>query len=111
MNRLSVKSKKRTKNHERRRKIVDRAYEKIGNKKRGEKNKFVAKIWKENDVIAVQDENIAGWKSSKMKGWGRRIQHAIMSGIMRDIQNLSQTVIVDRWFAPTKDISSVWDKK
>jgi hypothetical protein len=51
---------------------VDREYEKIGNKKREEKNKFVAKIWQNNDVIAVQDENIAGWKSSKMKGWGKK---------------------------------------
>jgi putative transposase len=102
MNRLHAKSKKRTRNHERRRKIVDKAYEKIGNKKRDEKNKFVAKIWQENDVIAVQDENIAGWKASKMKGWGRRIHHSIMGGIMRDIRNLSQTVIVDRWFASTQ---------
>jgi hypothetical protein len=28
----------------------------------------------ENDVITVQDENIAEWQSSKMKKWGRRIQ-------------------------------------
>ncbi|MDR2150648.1 MAG: transposase [Spirochaetaceae bacterium] len=111
MNRLYAQGKKRTKNHEKRRKIVDKEYEKIDNKKRDEKNKFVAKIWQENDVIAVQDENITGWKSSKMKGWGRRIQHAIMGGIMRDIQKLSQTVIVDRWFASTKDMSSVWHKK
>jgi ribosomal protein S27AE len=27
---------------------------------------------------------------------GRRIQHSIMGGIMRDIRNLSQTVIVDK---------------
>jgi hypothetical protein len=50
----------------------DREYEKIGNKKRDEKNKFVAKIGKENDVIAVQDENIAEWKSSKKRGIGKR---------------------------------------
>ncbi|MDR2150554.1 MAG: hypothetical protein LBO67_07025 [Spirochaetaceae bacterium] len=34
MNRLYVKAKKRTKNHERRRKILDKEYEKIGNKKK-----------------------------------------------------------------------------
>jgi transposase len=46
MNRLYAQGKKRTKNHERRRKILDKEYEKIGNKKRDEKNKFVAKIRK-----------------------------------------------------------------
>jgi ribosomal protein S27AE len=54
-------------------------------------------------VTAVQDENIAEWKPSKMKGWGRRIQHAIMGGIMRDREKLSQTVIVDKWFASTQN--------
>ncbi|MDR2150929.1 MAG: hypothetical protein LBO67_09035, partial [Spirochaetaceae bacterium] len=82
---------------------LDKEYEKINNRKRDEKNKFVAKIWKENDVIAVQDENIAEWKLSKMKGWGRRIQQSIMGGIMRDIQRLFQTVIVDKWFASTQN--------
>ncbi|MDR2150598.1 MAG: hypothetical protein LBO67_07275 [Spirochaetaceae bacterium] len=46
MNRLYAKGKKRTKNHERQRKILDKEFEKIGNKKRGEKNKFIAKIGK-----------------------------------------------------------------
>ncbi|MDR2150546.1 MAG: hypothetical protein LBO67_06985 [Spirochaetaceae bacterium] len=67
MKETGIKGKKRTKNHERRRKILNKEYEKIGNKKRGEKNKFVA-TGKENEVIAVQDKNIAGWKSLKMKG-------------------------------------------
>jgi ribosomal protein S27AE len=53
-------------------------------------------------VIAVQDEHIAEWKSSKMKGWGRGIQQSIMGGIMRDRGKLSQTVIVDRWFASSQ---------
>ncbi|MDR2149671.1 MAG: hypothetical protein LBO67_02390 [Spirochaetaceae bacterium] len=97
---LKVRNGRRTK---RRRKILDKEYEKIGNKKRDEKNKFVTKIGKENDVIAVQDENIAEGKSSKMKGWGKRIQHSIMGGIMRDRGKLSQTVIVERRFAATQN--------
>jgi transposase len=102
MNRLYAKGKKRTKNHERRRRMLDKEYEKTGNRKRDAKNAFVAKVWKENDATAVQDENIAEWKSSKMKGWGERIQRSIMGGIVRDIKKLSQTVIVDKWFASTQ---------
>ncbi|MDR2150276.1 MAG: hypothetical protein LBO67_05575 [Spirochaetaceae bacterium] len=56
-------------------------------------------------MIAVQDENIAEWNSSKMKGWEKRIQQSIMGGIMRDIRKLSQTVIVDKWFASTQSLS------
>ncbi|MDR2150778.1 MAG: transposase [Spirochaetaceae bacterium] len=37
----------------------------MDNRKRDEKNTFVAKREKKNDVIAVQDENSAEWKSSK----------------------------------------------
>jgi hypothetical protein len=44
MNRLYAQGKKRTKNHERRRKILDKEYEKMNNRKQDAKNKFVAKI-------------------------------------------------------------------
>jgi putative transposase len=102
MNRHYTKNKKRTKNHERRRRIRELEYERLGNKKRDARNKFVAKVWEENDMIAVQDENIAEWKSSKMKGWGKRIHHSIMGGIMSGIKKLPQTVIIDKWFASTQ---------
>jgi hypothetical protein len=36
-----------------------------------------------------------------MKGWRRQIQHSIRGGIMRDRENLSQTVIECRGFAST----------
>jgi transposase len=74
----------------------------MGNKKRDARNKFVARLWRENDVIAVQDENIAAWQASKMSIWGKRIHHSIMGGIMSGIRKLPQTVIVDRWFASTQ---------
>lgn len=82
-------------------KILKREFEKISNRKKDAKNKFISKL-KEYEIIAVQNENLSGWKSSKMKGWGKRIQHSIMGGIIGDIKKMPQTVIIDRWFPSTK---------
>ena len=82
-------------------KILKREFEKISNRKKDAKNKFISKL-REYEIIAVQNENLSGWKSSKMKGWGKRIQHSIMGGIISDIKKMPQTVIIDRWFPSTK---------
>lgn len=82
-------------------KIIKIEYEKINNKKKDAKNKFISKL-KGYEIIAIQDENLKGWKSSKMKGWGRKFQYSIMGGIISDIKRLSQTVVIDRYFASTK---------
>jgi transposase len=37
-----------------------------------------------------------------MKGWGKKFQYSIMGGIMSDIKNLPQTVVIDRFFPSTK---------
>ena len=82
-------------------KILKREFEKISNSKKDAKNKFISKL-REYEIIAVQNENLSGWKSSKMKGWGKRIQHSIMGGIISDIKKMPQTVIINRWFPSTK---------
>lgn len=82
-------------------KILKREYEKINNKKKDTKNKFISAL-KGYNIIAIQDENLEGWKSSKRKGWGRKFQYSIMGGIISDIKRMPQTVIVDRYFASTK---------
>ena len=82
-------------------KILKREYEKINNKKKDAKNKFISAL-KAYNIVAIQDENLKGWKSSKRKGWGRKFQYSIMGGIISDIKRMPQTVIVDRYFASTK---------
>lgn len=82
-------------------KIIKQEYEKIQNKKKDAKNKFISKL-KHYEIIAIQNENLSGWKSSKRKGWGRKFQHSIMGGIISDIKKMPQTVIIDRYFPSTK---------
>jgi transposase len=77
-------------------------YEKISNKKKDAKNKFVSKLIKNNDIICVQNEMIHQWHKSKMKGFGRRIQHSIMGGIISDLKMKSETIIIPRNFPSTK---------
>ena len=85
-------------------------YEKLKNRKLDAIRKFVSKVKKENDFIGVQDESIAAWKSSHMKGWGRSVQYSIMGGIIREIKKLSQTQIVDKW-VPTSQECRICGKK
>jgi len=78
------------------------AYEKNNNKKKDCRNKFVSKLINENDIVVIQDEQIHNWAKSKRKGFGRRIQHSIMGGIISDLKNKPETVVIDRFFPSTK---------
>jgi len=93
---------KKQKLSNRQRKIINLEYEKIANKKKDARNKFVSELKNNYNLIAIQDENIAEWKSSKMNGWGKRIHHTIMGGIISDIKQLSQTVVIDKWEPTTR---------
>jgi transposase len=81
---------------------LQKEYNKISNKKKDCKNKFVSKLVNNNDVVVIQKEQIHNWAKSKMKGFGRRIQHSIMGGIISDLSKKSETVIIDRFFPSTK---------
>jgi len=97
------KSKKGSKNRYKRRLELSKAYLKLSNKKKDTINKFVSKLIKENDHICIQDENIHEWQSSKMKGWGRKIQYSIMGGIISKLKMSSETIIIDK-FVPTTQL-------
>jgi putative transposase len=81
---------------------LQKEYEKISGRKKDCKNKFVAKLVKENDIICVQDEMIHNWHKSKLKGFGRRIQFGISSGIISDLKKKSETVLVPKNFPSTQ---------
>jgi len=82
--------------------ILSKQYEKLTNKKKDARNKFVSKLCKENDLIVIQDESIAAWKSSRKKGFGRKIQHSIIGGIISSLKNKPETLVIDRYFPSTQ---------
>ena len=77
-------------------------YEKLSNKKQNSKNKFVAKLLRENDIVVVQNESIHAWHSSKLKCFGRRIQYGIMGGIISGLKQNPKTLVVDKFFPSTQ---------
>jgi putative transposase len=101
---------KSSKNREYRKHLCKLEYEKLSNKKKDAINKYVARIKKDYDFIAIQDESIAEWKSSKMKGWGKIIQHSIMGGIISGIKKLPQTTIIDK-YEPTTQTCLICNNK
>lgn len=96
------KSKKGSNNRYKIKCRLKKEYEKIDNKKKDVKNKFVSFLIKNNDVICIQNEMIHQWHKSKMKGFGRKIQHSIMGGIISDLKQKSETIIVPRNFPSTQ---------
>jgi transposase len=98
-------SKNRLKDLAKRRKRLKR----LSNQKKDIRNKIVACITKNYEIIVVQDENIDQWQKG---GHGKKIQNTGIGGIMADLKNKSRTLIlVDRFFASTKTCSACGHKK
>jgi putative transposase len=97
------KAKKGSKNQYKRKLKLAKEYQKQNNRKQDAKNQYVHYLTSNYDNICIQDENLAAWKGSHMKGWGKRIQHSIMGGIISDLKLRPETHIVDR-FAPTTQL-------
>ena len=81
---------------------IQKEYEKLNNKKKDASNKIVNYLLMNFDTIYMQDENIKGWKSSKMKGWGKRIQHSCMGIVKAKLIKQKSVRIIDRYFPTTK---------
>jgi transposase len=81
---------------------LQKQYELINNKKKDAKNKFIHKLTKENDLIAIQDESLSEWKNSRMNGFGRVIQYSIMGGIISGLKQKPETVIVPKYYPSTQ---------
>jgi len=103
VNKTYKSGKKSSKNREYRKHLCRLEHEKLSNRKKDTIKKFVLNIKKNYDFIGVQDENIAAWKSSRMKGWGRIVHYSIMGGIIRELKKLSQTHVVDKWERTTQE--------
>ena len=78
-----------------------KTYNKLSNQKKDVKNKFVSKLVKENDIIAIQDESIHEWHQNKL--CGKKVQHSIMGGIILGLKQHPETlIVVDKYFPSTQ---------
>lgn len=96
------KCKPRTCKHNKLKTKLRKSYYKLSNRKKDAKNKFIHALISQNDLIAIQDESLHSWHSSTNKGFGRRVQHSIMGGIISELKKRPETHVIDKWFSSTK---------
>ena len=89
-------------NYEKTRRLIQLSYERLNHRKDEAASQFVASL-KRHSLIALQDENLRGWKTQKRRGYSRAIQYSAMGRVKAKLQRLPQTVVVDR-FAPTTQL-------
>ena len=78
---------------------IKKEYEKTNNLKKDICDKFVSKLNKENDVIAIQDELISLWH----KGiFGSAVQHSILGAIKSKLKSFESTVVLSSKEPTTK---------
>lgn len=80
---------------------LQKQYDRIDNQKKDVRVKFVSELIKNNDYVCVQDESLNNWKRFN-KGFGRRIQHSVMGGIISDLKKKSETLMVRKFYPSTK---------
>lgn len=89
----------KSKNHYKRLKKLQRAYEHQTNIKRDIANKVVHNVLSNHDFVVIQDEMIANWHH----GWfGKQVQHSAMGIIKAKLKNSSKVYVVERSFPSTQ---------
>ena len=79
--------------------LIQREYEKIANKRRAKANQAYHDIVTGRKLIAMQDENIKGWH----KGFfGREVQNSALGTLKRKLQANPHVIVIDRFFPSTK---------
>jgi len=102
LQRKFAKSKKSSNNRNKLRNLIQIEYQKITNQKKDKANKIVNYLLSNYNTVVMQDENLKGWKSSRMKGWGRRMQHSVMGTVKAKLKLSNQVIMLDRMIPTTK---------
>lgn len=82
-------------------KLFKKEHLRIINRKIDVVNKFIHELDRYK-LVAYQNDNISAWAKSRMKGWGKKIQHSIIGRIKSKLNDLETSYKVDRWIATTK---------
>lgn len=72
----------------------------ITNKRNDIANKIVSNILSNNDIVVIQDEQIAKWHQNDTMG--SKIQHSVLGRIKAKLIQSDKTIILDKWFPTTK---------
>lgn len=83
-------------NHGKTRVKIRREYEKMGNRKDEMSRKIVHYLLQGHDAVAVQDDNLNGWKIKN----GKTVQHSVLGRVKASLARSPKVSMVDR-YAPT----------
>jgi len=113
--RMNRRMKKGSKNWLRCKKQLNKAYQKLTNKKNDLANKIIAKF-NEYEKIIIQDEQLKNWHKS---GHGKTVQHSILGRVKSKLLESPKTVVLSKSCPTTKlctkcgefhDELKVWDR-
>lgn len=79
---------------------IRKEYEKMSNKKKDAANKVVFTLCSQNDMIYIQDENLAGWKEDKR--FSSKVHHSFMGLVKAKLLKRENVYVHDRYFPSTK---------
>lgn len=93
---------KGSKNHWKTKTLIQREYQKMTNKKEDRANKIVADLLK-NEVVCLQDENLAGWrrKNGYIRG-GKNLQHSVLGRVKAKLVASERAVVLRKDAATTQ---------
>jgi putative transposase len=80
------------------RKLLQKEYQRITNRKNDLANKVIAKLL-EHEIVIMQDEQISNWKQNKH---GKAIQHSILGRVKAKLKKASNVIILSKYIPTTK---------
>ena len=89
-----------------RKKLVNalkKEYQKMTNKKNDAANKIIHKLLSENDLVAIQDEQLASWQTDNH---GKAVQHSVLGRVKMKLMQSEKTYVVSKWEATTQTCSN-----
>ena len=90
---------KNTRNHNKKRAKLRKAYEHQNNVKKDQVNKICSELLKNSEIIAMQDEMIANWHKGL---FGKQVQHSAMGFIKAKLKTSSKVLLVEKSFPSTQ---------
>ena len=93
---------KGSKNHWKTKTLIQREYQKMTNKKDDLANKIVADLLK-NEVVCLQDENLAGWRRENgyIRG-GKKLHHSVLGRVKAKLVASDRVVVLRKDAATTQ---------
>ena len=85
-----ARQKKGSNNRNRTRKLLQKQYQKLTNKKNDAANKVVAEL-KHYNAVVFQDEQLAKWKEDSH---GRKIQHGILGRVKAKLKTMNNSIML-----------------